>query len=583
MNELLSKKYIILQAVLIFFWGVQLLDSEANYVVYALLLCLAFVALLLNLQTGVSAFGRNQKCSKKESLIIRCFAVLFTGMITLSNYKMWSPLFIFNDYGERFKIIYGLLVLTILAIGGYIACCNILLMFYSRIDCILWTECDNKTSPFKYFAIIFIILLFTRLFLLFICEYPGEFAPDGAIQTVQIMSGEITNHHPIWHTFLIKACIDMGNGMFGNINAGIAIYSVLQIIATSLCFSYAVSTLVYMKAPKWITICVSMFYVLMPYHIVYALTVWKDTLFGCFVLLLMSALYRLIMNLGNKVVNLVATLIGGMGMCLFRSNGLFAFTLLTVIFIALWKKEKVAIWLTLILIAVSSFTMKHFVVNALDISQPDRVESLSVPLQQVARVVYEGYELKEWEQSCIEAVADIEDIRLEYEPWISDPIKELIREKGNQTVIEENGIYYLKLYISLGLKHPFAYARAWIDETVGYWNSSYDYWFCFTGVKENDYGIERQSLVPGISRILCEYIFGLTGIQGFRVLVSIGFFVWADILLFMVSILRKDKTGLIMSVPILAIVLSLLLATPVFAEFRYIYTAFCCLPMVIVI
>lgn len=47
------------------------------------------------------------------------------------------------------------------------------------------------------------------------------------------------------------------------------------------------------------------------------------------------------------------------------------------------------------------------------------------------------------------------------------------------------------------------------------------------------------------------------------------------------SIARKDKTGIFMAIPVLAIIVSLLISTPVYAEFRYAYSVFCSLPFVI--
>ena len=64
---------------------------------------------------------------------------------------------------------------------------------------------------------------------------------------------------------------------------------------------------------------------------------------------------------------------------------------------------------------------------------------------------------------------------------------------------------------------------------------------------------------------------------------SIGLFTWIDILMLMIALLRKDKIGIFVSLPILVVVASLLVATPVFSEMRYIYASFCALPMVIVI
>ena len=72
-------------------------------------------------------------------------------------------------------------------------------------------------------------------------------------------------------------------------------------------------------------------------------------------------------------------------------------------------------------------------------------------------------------------------------------------------------------------------------------------------------------------------------IQLLRLFLCIGLFVWIDIVILMIALLKKDKLGAFVAMPILVIVASLLVATPVFSEFRYIYAAFCSLPMVAVI
>ena len=70
----------------------------------------------------------------------------------------------------------------------------------------------------------------------------------------------------------------------------------------------------------------------------------------------------------------------------------------------------------------------------------------------------------------------------------------------------------------------------------------------------------------------------LNGVQPFM---SIGFYIWINLLMFAISIFRRDKTGAISTVLITAIVASLLIATPVYAELRYIYAVFCDLSSII--
>jgi len=125
--------------------------------------------------------------------------------------------------------------------------------------------------------------------------------------------------------------------------------------------------------------------------------------------------------------------------------------------------------------------------------------------------------------------------------------------------------------------------KAWIDQTRGYWNAGYEFWRWTLEVYENDLGIERKTNNISLERMFREYLWLFTNIQGLRLFLSIGLFLWIDILMFMTALLRRDKMGVFVSLPIMAITASLLMATPTYAEFRYIYAAFCILPMVIII
>lgn len=48
-----------------------------------------------------------------------------------------------------------------------------------------------------------------------------------------------------------------------------------------------------------------------------------------------------------------------------------------------------------------------------------------------------------------------------------------------------------------------------------------------------------------------------------------------------IAIVRKDKIGVMLTIPNIMVVFSLLVATPVYSEFRYDYAVFCTLPIVL--
>lgn len=75
----------------------------------------------------------------------------------------------------------------------------------------------------------------------------------------------------------------------------------------------------------------------------------------------------------------------------------------------------------------------------------------------------------------------------------------------------------------------------------------------------------------------------LNGKERLQLFLSIGFFTWLAVIALFIAICRKDKAGIMVSVPIFANILSLLIATPVFSEFRYAYSTFCIMPVLFAI
>ncbi len=586
-NLLKSKKlnehsFFVIQIIVILFWGFQLISSDAYYVNYCILIMITAVCIFKNREIGEMPFG--SKHGKYVDVIINIAAILFSFMVAFANYKLWTFAALPEEYGYRFKWCYHYFMMVMLFAGGYFAFYNIFIALVRNIKCFIWSKIDNTVNPKVAFVVCFGLLLITRLIVLFCCQYPGVLTSDSVDQMGQLLNGSgYNNHHPFYHTMVIKFFVIIGMHLFNEVNAAVATYSVFQTIFTSLCFAFAVSTMARMKSPKWIVIASILFFVFMPYHIMYAITMWKDIMFGCFVLLLVTFSYRCMYEVGHRILDYIIVTMSSIGICLFRSNGFFVFIILTFAFIVLWKSNYKRMLIVFISVIIISFVMKHAVLARLGVTQPDTIEYLSVPAQQIARVVQEGCELNEWQRSLLSNVIEIESIPEKYSPYISDPIKGLVREKGNQSLLSEQKADYIKLYCLLGIKYPMVYLRAWIDQTKGYWNAGYEYSRWALGITENDLGIERTTNNIAIDLMLREYLWLFTNLQGLRMFLSIGFFVWIDILMLMVALIRKDKIGVFISLPILVVVASLLVATPVYSEFRYIYAAFCALPMVIVI
>ena len=580
MKNVVNSRYgIVFQYVLIALWGMQLLYTSAYYVNYLLLLILTGISCYMNYIAHEYVLDLNK--GRFCEIVIYLFSILFSLMVSFSNYEIWALTEIPKDYGYMFKDMYNVLVTIVFFAGSFIAFWNLFNAVFSNINRLIWKENDDhKTKPLMIFILSFGLLVLTRVIVLFCFQYPGEITPDSISQIKQSLNGSYSNRHPFYHTLVIKAFISLGLHLFNDINAAIAVYCLFQILFIAMCFSLAVSTMAWMKTPRWMIVMTMVFYTLMPYHILYAITIWKDVMFGGFALLFVIFCFRCMNGIGNSFIAYGMLTLSGLGICLFRSNGFFAFVILTAAFLALWKSKNIRIFAVLVSVIILSFVLKHIVLAGFDIKQPDTIEALSIPAQQIARVVNDGCKLNDWERETLNEIIELERINEEYRPYIADPIKMLVREKGNQHLITDEKGKYLKLYLTLGLKHPSSYIKGWIDETRGYWNAGYEYWIWSYEVWENDLGLERTVTNKSLDRIFREYMWLFTNVQAFRLFLSIGLFVWTDLLMLMIALLRKDKIGTFAALPIVVIVVSLLVATPVFSEFRYIYAAFCALPIV---
>ena len=149
-----------------------------------------------------------------------------------------------------------------------------------------------------------------------------------------------------------------------------------------------------------------------------------------------------------------------------------------------------------------------------------------------------------------------------------------------QEYLEAHKGELLRLWIRIGLKNPGAYVRAWIDQTVGYWNSGYRYWIWRTTVRKNDFGISQAPLLPGVRNIFETWFRVFYDLQVFAPFRSVGLHTWITAAVFMVLWIRRRKE-ILLTIPVLTVVGTLLLAAPVFCEFRYAYAMFASMPMTI--
>ncbi len=420
----------------------------------------------------------------------------------------------------------------------------------------------------------------------FLYEYPGIMTADSIVQYQQIIGAmNYSNHHPVVHTLLIKLFYELGMLMTGDVIKSIAFYTVFQMIFMSICHGIVVReiqmTMGYIDIR--IVAAATAFFALFPVNAVFAVTLWKDVPFaGISELLscLLVDIYRRRLK-GIRAVDFVLLVFLSTVFSLLRSNAFFAF--LAFIPFALYiyrsrlKEIAAALFLSLMLVII----VKGPVFNAFSVERPDFVESLSVPLQQMTRVIAENREIEDKDLLLIDEVIDRTYIKELYAPGFADNIKELVRA-GHPEVLEKNRSGYLLLYLKYGLKYPSDYFMAWFDLVGGYIYPDVDYRVGDAdGIMSNDLGLYPVPIIGGKFIKIKEILLKLGDFMPlYGMLFSAGAYTWCLIGTFILAAYKRDF--ILVHVLMILLLMTLLIASPM-VDFRYEYAIVLTAPLWLVI
>lgn len=563
--------------IMIVTWVSHLVYTKGYFSVYALCAALSLVCLCDN-------YYHRRSTGKLTLLLNVILSSLLSFATTLGNYDIFQRLRNMEEisYGtNQFLNVFEAVLTFFFGIAVFY---QIFLCMASRFP--VTYEGEEKLStgkhPFRVFFCVFGSLSAIYLIYLFFVVYPGNVTSDSIWQISMIQRNDYTNHHPYWHTTAIRLCLELGNSLFGNLNAGAATYSFFQSLLMAATVGYAVVTLYQYRLPKfWVLITYACFAVL-PHHITYSATVWKDVPFGIAVLALVVAMFRIMRGVGkSKLCNFVLFVVAGIGTCIMRTNGWYAMVAAFVILLLFFRKKCSSMLLPWFGVLVIGWALTNPVLDYLGIYNENMLEGLSVPLQQVSRVIANGGELTDEEIQLLSTIVEIDLVAEEYTEECCDPIKELIRDMDHDyDDLRENKAAFLKLWIDIGMRHPWEYVEAWVEETKGYWNGGYDYYIYAQYVYPNKYGIQLLEQNNPIHDLVKAYLTFTRETVLFEPIQSIGLNVWVLSMICFLNMVWGRKEFLL-TMPVIAVVFTLWLTTPVFSEFRYAYCVFTTLPFIL--
>lgn len=415
--------------------------------------------------------------------------------------------------------------------------------------------------------------------------YPGVMEYDSYIQMCQVFGEPYSNHHPWLHTILIKGIYELGMILFQNTNKAFALYCFVQICMMAFTVAAVVSYLRNKGMKIKYVIFIGLLYLLSPINQMYSIIMWKDIPFAVVVTLYMLLICKMRDLSENGHVtnyNWGIFIILGFGVCFLRSNGLYVFIGMVPFLSIYFSKERKKIIFSILTVLLLGIIYKGPIFEYFQVSEPDVIESLSIPAQQIAAVVAEEGGIDEKQKEILENIIDLKKVPDAYNSSVtcSDAIKNLVREKDNEQYITENSGKLIKVYMQLFFQNPNIYWKAFVNETRGYWyHQTYFPFIWATYIQDNGMGIERDSKMPEkIEKGVRKYLDGYKNY--FDTYESTGVYIYIFFICMFCAFHRKNKQWIVF-LPPLGIWGTLLLATPVYADLRYVYAIYFSLPLLL--
>lgn len=398
-------------------------------------------------------------------------------------------------------------------------------------------------------------------FIVFLGVYPGFFVYDAQEELMEVVTRNFNTRHPLIHVLSMGGIIQAGYKLTGSYNIGIAVYTLFSMTLTALLFGYIVYNLKKSGVGAATRCMLTLYMGLFPVLVMYSLCSVKDSIFTLFLLLVVIYIKRLT-NDPDKFFE-TPRLSANMACCvllmlLFRSNAIYAVVLFLIFAVhVIFNIQSLNAYRNyffgiFIFSAIAYFILNSTLIFATGARNIGHSEILSVPIQQMARVYdYDKDSMTDKEIEELTSFIPAEALS-RYNPKCSD----MVKIDFNNKAYEENTLGFYKLYLRLFVKHPIAYANAFIMTSYGLWTPGAvidgytgNTVFTFTYGDSSYFGYEteepgeRKPLIPFIDTFYRWLSLDVTiqKIPVINLIFSPGFMLWTLLFFVFYMIYTKNK------------------------------------------
>ena len=429
----------------------------------------------------------------------------------------------------------------------------------------------------------------------FLVFYPANLSLD-SFECVQQAVGDVPygNNHPAGFVAFLAVIMKLGMWI-GDINFGIACFAVVQILIFASILGYVLYWLKGKGAPDWMIALCGAYYGLNPMIGTFAMTVWKDVLFGAFLLLLATWLYDVAESRGGVLASprgLAQFALIALFLSLWRNSMAAGICVLAVVLTLCYRKQiRYFLPVCVVVLCLISLILGP-VYDAAGIPKANAAESYGILLQQIGFTLRNGGIVDPESRAFLDAIIPTDLWAQLYGPGASDAVK--FSPSFQNDFFNAHTGEFLRVWLKLMPANWKHYTKAWLMNTLGYYHIGTietAYWYGIIPVQRaEELGIFRTDLIAAVTgtEIVASaveaFLFYAKKLPVFSTLYSIAANVWVFALGLLICWLRKQHIreyfwGML---PLAALWLIIMATTPACYEFRYMFAFHLALPIVMV-
>ena len=427
--------------------------------------------------------------------------------------------------------------------------------------------------------LLYSIILFIAWIPSLVTYFPG-IVPDDATVSMAIVFGEMPwdNHFPVFYTLVVGGFLFVGHCL-NDYNISIALYSVFQMLIMAAILGHLMEWLE-QKGIKKILIYMGLaYFAAAPVFGNYAVVMWKDPVFsGILILLTLLLIDHVVIKpdsfLDKKILICYSGLI--ILASLMRNNGIYIGILLSAGLLIVYRKRIKRVLITSVVSLGLVWFITGPVYEHVFSAENVFVESIGIPLQQMARVVIEDGKMTEEEKAFMDHLLPLEKYQDYYWPFLADPVK--WAPEFDTEYLDSHKTEFFKVWLSMLTKNFDIYVKQYLMGTYGFWHigGETNYEFVKTDIAKNWWGMYQsqpfENLLgyPMQEKLAERYDY-----------ISTGLLVW--ILLFDIVLCWMRKKSIYM-IPLLVLAgnwITLMAASPTAFGVRYIYVLVIGLPLML--